>query len=121
MKLLKMLSQYNEHSPLPEQRLFRAIITQALEDADYKGTVMIDMRDKETAINWFLDLGKDFRTTCDYAGFDPLSIRDAFKVFKFCIEKNIFKNNFYNALSANLTVRQVIEMIKKHKKSIVLS
>ena len=47
-----------------------------------------------------------------------LSIRDAFKVFKFCIEKNIFKNNFYNALSANLTVRQVIEMIKKHKKNI---
>ena len=78
MKLLKMLSQYNEHSPLPEQRLFRAIITQALEDADYKGTMMIDMRNKETAINWFLDLGKDFRTACDYAGFDPLSIRDAF-------------------------------------------
>lgn len=47
-----------------------------------------------------------------------LSIRDAFKVFKFCIEKDIFKNDFYNALSANLTVRQVIEMIKKHKKNI---
>ena len=38
--------------------------------------------------------------------------------FKFCIEKNIFKNDFYNALSANLTVRQVIEMIKKYKKNI---
>ena len=78
MKLLKMLSQYNVHSSLPEQRLFRAIITQALEDANYNGTTMINMRNKETAINWFLDLGKDFRTTCDYAGFDPICIRDAF-------------------------------------------
>jgi nucleoside-diphosphate-sugar epimerase len=47
-----------------------------------------------------------------------LSIRDAFRVFKFCIEKDIFNNNIYNALSTNLTVRQVIEMIKKYKKNI---
>ena len=78
MKLSKMLNQYNVHSSLPEQRLFRAVITQALEDAHYQGTIMIDMRNKETSINWFLDMGKDFRTTCDYAGFDPHCIRDAF-------------------------------------------
>ena len=54
-----------------------------------------------------------------YNQFRPyLSIRDAFRVFKFCIEKDIFNNNIYNALSANLTVRQVIEMIKKYKKNI---
>jgi len=54
-----------------------------------------------------------------YNQFRPyLSIRDAFKVFKFCIEKNIFKNEVYNALSANLTVKQVIDMIKKYKKKI---
>lgn len=54
-----------------------------------------------------------------YNQFRPyLSIRDAFGVFKFCIEKDIFNNNIYNALSANLTVRQVIEMIKKYKKNI---
>ena len=47
-----------------------------------------------------------------------LSIRDAFKVFKFCIEKDVFNSNIYNALSTNLTVRQVIEMIKKYKKNI---
>jgi hypothetical protein len=39
---------------------------------------MIYMRDKESAINWFLDLGKDYRTICDYAGFNPIHIRDAF-------------------------------------------
>lgn len=54
-----------------------------------------------------------------YNQFRPyLSIRDAFRVFKFCIEKDIFNNNIYNALSANLTVRQVVEMIKKYKKNI---
>lgn len=73
-----MMEQYNNHSTLPEQRLFRAIITQALEDAHYTGTIMIEMRDKESAINWFLDLGKDYRMICDYAGFDPIAIRDAF-------------------------------------------
>ena len=73
-----MLENYNVHSSLPEQRLFRAIITQALEDAHYTGTIMIHMRDKESAINWFLDLGKDYRTICDYAGFNPIYIRDAF-------------------------------------------
>lgn len=54
-----------------------------------------------------------------YNQFRPyLSIRDAFRVFKFCIEKDIFNNNIYNALSTNLTVRQVVKMIKKYKKNI---
>jgi len=54
-----------------------------------------------------------------YNQFRPyLSIRDAFKVFKFCIEKDVFNSNIYNALSTNLTVRQVIEMIKKYKKNV---
>jgi len=47
-----------------------------------------------------------------------LSIKDAFKLFKFCIEKNIFKNETYNALSENLTVEQVVKMIRKYKKGI---
>ena len=46
-----------------------------------------------------------------------LSIKDAFKLFKFCIEKNIFKNETFNALSKNLTVEQVVKMIKKYKKN----
>jgi len=46
-----------------------------------------------------------------------LSIKDAFKVFKFCIEKNMFKNDVFNALSQNLTVKQVVGMIKKYKKN----
>ena len=47
-----------------------------------------------------------------------LSLKDAFKVFKFCIEKNTFENSTYNALSGNYTVRQIIHFIKKYKKNL---
>ncbi len=47
-----------------------------------------------------------------------LSIRDAFKLFKFCIEKDFFKNDIFNVLSGNFTVRQIISKIKKRKKNI---
>ena len=47
-----------------------------------------------------------------------LSLRDAFKVFKFSIEKDFFKNDIYNALSGNFTVNQIIGKIKKYKKKI---
>ena len=47
-----------------------------------------------------------------------LSVRDAFKAFKFCIEKDFFKNDIYNALSGNFTVNQILKKIKKFKKKI---
>ena len=47
-----------------------------------------------------------------------LSLKDAFKVFKFCIEKNVFNNDVYNALSGNFTVKEILKIIKKYKKKI---
>ena len=47
-----------------------------------------------------------------------LSLRDAFKVFKFCIEKNFFKNDIFNALSGNFTVNEILTKIKNKKKNI---
>jgi len=47
-----------------------------------------------------------------------LSLKDAFKVFKFTIEKDLFKNDIYNALSENCTVNQIIKKIKRYKKRI---
>ena len=44
-----------------------------------------------------------------------LTLNDAFKVFKFCIEKNFFKNDIFNALSGNFTVNQILNKIRKHK------
>jgi UDP-glucose 4-epimerase len=45
-----------------------------------------------------------------------LSLKDAFKTFKFCIEKNFFKKDIYNALSGNFTVHQILNKVKKYKK-----
>ncbi len=47
-----------------------------------------------------------------------LSLRDAFKLFKFCIEKDKFVNSTFNALSGNYTVKQIINFIKKYKKKV---
>ena len=47
-----------------------------------------------------------------------LSLVDAFKVFKFTIEKDLFKNDIYNALSENCTVNQILQKIRKFKKNI---
>ena len=49
-----------------------------------------------------------------------LSVKDAFKVFQFCISNNSFKNQIYNALSGNYKVSQIIKMIKKYKKNVKL-
>jgi nucleoside-diphosphate-sugar epimerase len=47
-----------------------------------------------------------------------LSLKDAFKVFKFSIEKNFFANDIFNCLSGNFTVNQILNKIKKYKKNI---
>ena len=47
-----------------------------------------------------------------------LSIRDSFDVFKFCLEKNFFENDIFNALSGNFTVNQILNKIKKINKKI---
>ena len=47
-----------------------------------------------------------------------LSLKDAFKTFKFCIETNFFKKDIYNALSGNFTVDQILTKVKKYKKNI---
>ena len=47
-----------------------------------------------------------------------LSLKDSFEVFKFSIEKNLFNNEIYNALSGNFTVKDIIKKIKKYKKKV---
>jgi len=47
-----------------------------------------------------------------------LSLKDAFKTFKFCIENDFFNNDVYNILSGNFTVDQILKKISKYKKKI---
>jgi nucleoside-diphosphate-sugar epimerase len=46
-----------------------------------------------------------------------LSLGDAFLVIKFTIEKNFFKNDIFNILSQNLTLKQIVCYYKKYKKN----
>jgi UDP-glucose 4-epimerase len=50
-----------------------------------------------------------------------LSLTDAFKLFKFCIENDFFENDIYNVVSNNFTVNQIINKIKKLKKGIKIA
>ena len=43
-----------------------------------------------------------------------LSLRDAKKVIIFILKKNLFNNNTYNAFTANLTVKNILGIIKKY-------
>jgi len=49
-----------------------------------------------------------------------LSLKDAFSVIKFTLEKNFFKNDVYNILSQNLALRNIIKYFKKHKRKVRL-
>tara|TARA_Y100001970_G_scaffold288134_1_gene414554 strand:- start:1263 stop:2192 length:930 start_codon:yes stop_codon:yes gene_type:complete len=76
-----------------------------------------------TAINKFcLDasLGKKIKIyKTAFNQFRPyLSLRDAFKIFKLCIERKIFLNETYNVHSGNFTVKEIIQKIKKFKRKI---
>ena len=78
-----------------------------------------------TAINKFClnaALNKDITVyQTAYNQYRPyLTLRDSFKVFKFCIENNFFENETYNALSGNFTVKQIINKIKKFKKKVTI-
>jgi len=47
-----------------------------------------------------------------------LSLRDAFKVIKFTLEKNFFTNEIFNIISEHLTVKQIINLLRKYGKKI---
>jgi len=51
----------------PELRLFRAVITQAIEDAMYEGQNRYKIMDKREAIAWLTSNGNDFKLICHYA------------------------------------------------------
>ena len=54
----------------PELRLFRSIITQAIDDAMYDGLDKYKIIDKREAIQWLTSDSVDFRTICSYAEID---------------------------------------------------
>ena len=51
----------------PELKLFRAIVTQAIEDAMYEGLDKYKIIDKREAIAWLSGNSIDFKIICNYA------------------------------------------------------
>ena len=51
----------------PELKLFRAIITQAIEGAMYDGLDKYKIIDKREAISWLTSNTNDFKMICTYA------------------------------------------------------
>ena len=49
-----------------------------------------------------------------------LSLSDSFATFKYIIENNYFDNEIHNVCSNNYTVRQILTLIKKFKKKILI-
>ena len=54
----------------PELKLFRAIITQAIEDAMYNGLYKYKIIDKREAIAWLTSNSNDFKMICHFADID---------------------------------------------------
>ena len=63
----------------PEQRLFRAIVLQAFEDALTSHGSKQESYLKKDAHDWFLEFSKSFEAVCWYAGFDPEIINEKYK------------------------------------------
>ena len=69
-----------EQDLLPEQKLWRAVLCQALYDAlsDFRNQLLID-DDRQDAEYWFKDKPRSFYEVCRNAGFDPMYVHEKVK------------------------------------------
>lgn len=66
-----------EQAP-PDQRLWRMVIFQALQDAKgIQSTGNPNKHAKSNAVEWFRAASRDFRQVCDLAGLDPSAVQAA--------------------------------------------
>ena len=54
----------------PELKLFRAVITRAIEDAMYDGLYKYKIFDKREALSWLTSNSIDFKCICHFADID---------------------------------------------------
>jgi hypothetical protein len=67
-----------EDNFLPEQKLFRAVIALAFDDARSITRSRIAAVLKSKAHRWFTNGGKDFILICSLAGFNPQVVKDKY-------------------------------------------
>ena len=80
---IKLAMELIKEKPLSEQRLFQAIIVQALEDVMNISSFEKEAYWKEDAYKWFYSNSEDFQDVCWAADMDPELIRgEFFKLIK---------------------------------------
>ena len=62
----------------PEQRLWKAVLAQAVYDALFERDIILEA-EKKSARDWFLFKTKSFYETCHNAGFDPNYVYEKMK------------------------------------------
>ena len=72
---IKLSMELTKPKPVPEHRLFQAILVQALEDALNPSNFKKEAYWKDDAHRWFLENSKDFQDVCWSADMDPEMIR----------------------------------------------
>jgi hypothetical protein len=59
-----------------EENLFKAVVLQAIEDANYDRTNNPELSYKLEAIEWLTSMNQDFCLIVDLAGYEPVYLRD---------------------------------------------
>jgi hypothetical protein len=72
---IKLAMELTKPKELSEQRLFQAILVQALEDVMSPSEFKKETYWKEDAYRWFMGNSKDFQDVCWAADMDPEMIR----------------------------------------------
>jgi hypothetical protein len=71
-------TQQNNFSRSPEERMFICVITQAFQDALYKGPYRELINFKRDAVDWFNNQSYDFKLVCSLSSYEWEYVYDAF-------------------------------------------
>jgi len=123
-KVLKPKTPYAEIKLLEEKKLREN--TKKIKFVTYRFATISGVSKGmrfHTAINKFclncsLGLPLPFWRGMDNKPKPYLSLRDAFSVIKFTLEKNFFNNDTYNILSQNLTLKKIKKYFRKYKRKV---
>jgi len=61
-----------EREMLPEQRLWKAVLLQAIDDAFGNNQSQVSIFERRMAIDWMKEFNSDFADVCENAGFNPI-------------------------------------------------
>lgn len=59
-----------------EQAIWRAVIVQSITDAISRSAKREAAQHRREALTWLTNFSRDFRTVCDYAGYDPVYVQE---------------------------------------------